>query len=67
MIKNEHLIPVNIIDLVDKFSKTNNQNEKLNYQFRLEAIRDYCDEVLKKNLSSLPIDHTKNKMFVRKK
>ena len=47
--KNEHLLPVNIIDLVNKFRDPNiRENEKLNYQLRLETIRNYCDESLKK-------------------
>lgn len=65
--RNEHLLPVNIIDMVNTFNNTKNQNEKLNYQLRLEAVRDFCDETLKKHLSSQTIDHSKNKMFVRRK
>jgi hypothetical protein len=46
MIKNEHLIPEIIFNVVEKFKVSTNQNEKLNLQFRLEAIRDYVSESL---------------------
>jgi hypothetical protein len=40
---NEHMIPVNIIDLVNKLNdKTVKQNELQNYIHRIEVIRDYC-------------------------
>lgn len=45
--KNEHLLPVNITDLVDKYKKSKDKNEKLNYFFRLEAIRNYCSDAIK--------------------
>lgn len=64
--KNEHLLPVSVIDLVEKFNNAKNENEKLNYQFRLEAVRDYCDEAVKLHLTSKPIDFSKNKRMVRK-
>ena len=48
--KNEHLIPANVLDLAEKISsQTAHENERLNYLIRLEAIRDYCDIVLKKS------------------
>ena len=41
--KNEHLVPVNIVDLVSKLQdKTLRENEVANYQLRLEAIKEYC-------------------------
>ena len=47
--KNEHLLPVNIIDLVEKFKDPNlRENERLNYQIRLETIRDYCSAAINK-------------------
>jgi hypothetical protein len=49
--KNEHLIPVSILDLVDKFNNSKNENEKINYQLRIEAVRDYCDQAVKKHLA----------------
>ena len=40
--KNLHLVPVNIIDLIDKLNDPSiRENERNNYLFRLEAIRDY--------------------------
>lgn len=47
--KNEkmHLIPQVIIDCVDNLSSTRQDDLKLNYIMRLEAIRDYCDAAVK--------------------
>ena len=40
--KNLHLLPANVIDLVDKINDYNiRENERNNYLLRLEAIRDY--------------------------
>lgn len=40
--KNLHLLPANVMDLVDKINDpTIRENERNNYVFRLEAIRDY--------------------------
>lgn len=40
--KNLHLVPANVIDLVDKINDNiTRENEKNNYVLRLEAIRDY--------------------------
>jgi hypothetical protein len=40
--KNLHLVPANVIDLVDKINDNNiRENERNNYVLRLEAIRDY--------------------------
>jgi hypothetical protein len=45
--KNEHLLPVNVIDLGQKLMDFNiKENERSNYELRLEAIRDYCTMVL---------------------
>lgn len=46
--KNEHLIPINLIDLVEKLYSSTNENERNNYVHRLEVIRDYCETALKK-------------------
>jgi hypothetical protein len=47
--KNEHLLPVNIIDLVEKLNDKNiRENERFNYQLRIEAISAYCAEALVK-------------------
>jgi hypothetical protein len=43
--KNQHLIPANVIDLVEKINFAG-ENEKTYLLQRLEAIRDYCDYVL---------------------
>ena len=40
--KNLHLVPANVMDLVDKLNDpTVRENERNNYIFRLEAIREY--------------------------
>ena len=45
--KNSHLIPVNIFDLVEKLNdKSIKENEQINYQLRLETIRDFISESL---------------------
>lgn len=47
--KNQHLIPPSVVDIVDKLSSPiAHENEKMNYVLRLEAIRDYCSTVLVK-------------------
>ena len=64
--KNDHLLPVNVIDLVEKFNTAYNENERLNYQFRIEAIRDYCDQAVKKHLAEKPVRKENNRFFRRK-
>jgi hypothetical protein len=45
--KNLHLVPANVIDLVNKLDDTTvRENEKNNYILRLEAIRDYTTTCL---------------------
>lgn len=45
--KNLHLVPPIVIDLADKLSNNNIvEHERINYEMRLEAIRDYCTTVL---------------------
>lgn len=46
--KNQHLIPINVVDIVEKLNSTTNENERTNYIVRLETIRDYCDQAIKK-------------------
>ena len=42
MMKNLHLVPVNVIDLVDKINDNSiRDSERNNYILRLESIRDY--------------------------
>lgn len=41
--KNQHLLPVNIVDLIEKFNNPNTHDtERMNLLQRIEAIRDYC-------------------------
>ena len=48
--KNQHLIPINIIDLVDKINDPRtNENERNNYILRLETIKDFCETAIKKD------------------
>jgi hypothetical protein len=50
--KNEHMVPVNIIDIVNKLSdQTIRENERINYILRLEAIRDYCITAINNDFS----------------
>jgi len=45
--KNEHLVPVNVVDLVNKINDRNiRENERNNYVLRLEAIREYTTTCL---------------------
>jgi hypothetical protein len=44
---NLHLVPANVVDLVDKIhDKIIKENERNNYILRLEAIRDYTTTCL---------------------
>ena len=42
-----HLVPQAVIDCVQGLNTTKQDNLRLNYIMRLEAIRDYCDIALK--------------------
>lgn len=45
--KNLHLVPALIQDLVSKLVDPSiRENEKFNYQIRIEAIKDYCEVAL---------------------
>lgn len=47
MMKNLHLVPINVLDLIDKINDTSiKENERNNYVLRLEAIRDYTTTCL---------------------
>ena len=47
--KNLHLVPVNILDLVEKINDNSlRENERNNYILQLEAIRDYTTTCLNK-------------------
>ena len=53
--KNEHLVPVNIVDIVNRINdKSTRENEKMNLIIRLETIRDYCNIALNKQNSKSP-------------
>jgi hypothetical protein len=48
--KNVHLVPINVVDLVEKINDKNlRENERNNYIFRLEATVAYINEALNKN------------------
>jgi hypothetical protein len=54
--KNEHLIPPIVLDLVEKFNSPHvRENEKMNYILRIEAIRDYCSTAINKYNAQKPI------------
>jgi hypothetical protein len=62
--KNEHLLPVNIIDIVEKFNQPNlRENERLSYQLRLETIRDYCAAAITKHNNSKPVGKPNTRAF----
>lgn len=42
-----HLVPQVIIDCAEGLANTKQDNLKLNYIMRLEAIRDFCDQAIK--------------------
>ena len=48
--KNEYLVPVNVIDIADRLKIHNlTINERMNLVLRLEAIKDYCEKAIQKN------------------
>ena len=48
--KNEHLVPVNVADIVNRLSgKDLSENERMNLVLRLEAIRDYAAAAVSKH------------------
>lgn len=62
-----HLVPVGVLDIVEKLSKAKHENEKMNYILRLEATQEYCSDILHQNtkleLNKQPFDVTKKKRF----
>lgn len=42
-----HLVPQAVIDCVQGLTNTKQDNLRVNYVMRLEAIREYCDYALK--------------------
>jgi hypothetical protein len=62
--KNEHLVPVNISDLVNKLNdKTMRENEKQNYVLRLESTAEYINEALMKHRSQKSVPKPNTRMF----
>jgi len=54
--KNLHLVPPSVTDIVEKLvSPIAHENEKMNYILRLEAIRDYCADIINKNNNASPV------------
>jgi hypothetical protein len=63
-IKNQHMIPINVVDLAEKMLDTNlRENERLNYQLRIEAIRDYCTLTINKSLSQKPVNKQNTRVY----
>jgi hypothetical protein len=63
--RNEHLIPPIVLDIVDKFNSPNvRENEKLNYILRLEAIRDYCNNIIDKHNSQKEIKNSNTRRML---
>ena len=61
--KNEHLVPVNIVDLVNKLSDLSvRENERNNYVLRLETTAAYINESLIKHKTAA-LQFTKKKNF----
>jgi len=59
--KNEHLVPVNVVDLVTKINDKNlHENERNNYVLRLEATSAYINESLLKNKMVVSNNSMKN-------
>ena len=47
--KNDHLVPVNVKDIVDRLRDISlSANERMVLIQRLEAIQEYCTDTLKK-------------------
>lgn len=43
--RNQHLIPINVLDIVDKINNENtNVNERNNLIHRLEVIKEYTEK-----------------------
>lgn len=45
--KNLHNVPQVIIDVAENLINAKQENMRTNYIMRLEAIRDYCDAIIK--------------------
>lgn len=51
-----HLVPQIVIDCAEGLTKAKQDNVRSAYEMRLEAIRDYCDDVLKSSKTFNPND-----------
>lgn len=47
MTKNKHLVPQLIIDIADSMIKEKNSSVRDNYEDRIIAIKDFCEQLLK--------------------
>jgi hypothetical protein len=62
--KNEHLIPVNIIDLAEKIKDVSiRENERNNYVLRLETTASFINEALMKHRSQKPVVKPNTRMY----
>jgi hypothetical protein len=62
--KNLHLVPPSVVDIVEKLhSPIAHENEKMNYILRLEAIRDYCNEIVTKQNQKVFKSQEKRRSF----
>jgi hypothetical protein len=58
--KNEHLVPVNVADIVQRLSEKGlRENERMNLVLRLEAIRDYAAAAVAKHSRAPTLVQTK--------
>ena len=54
MSNNLHLVPINVIDIVERLnSRDTRENERQLLLQRLETIRDYCATAVNKNSTNL--------------
>ena len=48
-----HLVPQAVVDCAESLNNTKQDNLRLNYILRLEAIREYCDLAIRKHNSEV--------------
>jgi len=59
--KNLHLVPVNILDLVEKINDNNiRENERNNYILRLETTAEFISDAVTKRKIQKPVFARKN-------
>jgi len=56
-----HLIPQVVIDVAETLRETGNTNKRDMYLERLEAIKDYCDQIISKEKAPKTIHAAKRK------